>query len=93
MYLRLEVLMGCFWPARMRVIFNLMSRAALAGFGQVRCGNGGGSWVVLGAHEKGSRASRGDDPVGDACAETFGVEGSLLKWAVSGSVLGLAMRI
>jgi hypothetical protein len=31
----------------------------LAGFGQVRCGNGGGSWVVLGAQEKGSRASRG----------------------------------
>jgi hypothetical protein len=51
--------MGCFWPPRMSVIFSLMSRAALAGFGQVRCGNGGGSWVVLGAQEKGSRASRG----------------------------------
>ena len=47
----------------------------------------------VGGAGEGFQSFEGDDPVGDACAETFGVEGSLLKWAVSGSVLGLAMRI
>ena len=42
MYLRLEVLMGWGWPLRTRVIFSLMSRAALEGSGQVRWGKGGG---------------------------------------------------
>jgi hypothetical protein len=59
MYFRLEVLSAWDLPARIKVIFNLMSSAASAGFGQVRCGNGGGLWTVLGAQEKGSRASRG----------------------------------
>lgn len=44
---------------RIKVALSFTSRAPVEGFGQVRCGKGRGFWGVLGAQEKGSRASRG----------------------------------